>query len=106
MVMLLLLVKDLLVFSLLVCRIWASAWMGQLGGLVSGLGYLTPSSVLGAVVVRWRLGIPSSLDIEEVLAGAADSHVHLSVADVIKSFDTVDRSILDRVMLILNTMLM
>ena len=37
----------------------------------------------------------SSLDIEEVLAGAADSHVHLSVADVVKSFDTVDREILD-----------
>ena len=40
----------------------------------------------------------SSLDIEEVLAGAADSHVHLFVADVIKSFDTVDRGILDRVL--------
>ena len=37
----------------------------------------------------------SSLDIEEVLAGATDSHVHLFVADVIKSFDTVDRGILD-----------
>ena len=35
----------------------------------------------------------SALDIEEVLAGAADSHVHLFVADVIKSFDTVDRSV-------------
>ena len=32
----------------------------------------------------------SSLDIEEVLAGDADSHVHLFVADVRKSFDTVD----------------
>ena len=40
----------------------------------------------------------SSLDIEEVLAGATDSHVHLFVADVIKSFDTVDRAILDRVL--------
>ena len=40
----------------------------------------------------------SSVDIEEVLAGAADSHVHLFVADVIKSFDTVDRGILDRVL--------
>ena len=40
----------------------------------------------------------SSLDIEEVLAGAADSHVHLFVADVILSFDTVDRTILDRVL--------
>ena len=29
---------------------------------------------------------------------ATDSHVHLFVADVIKSFDTVDRGILDRVL--------
>ena len=35
---------------------------------------------------------------EEVLSGATDSHVHLFVADVIKSFDTVDRGILDRVL--------
>ena len=40
----------------------------------------------------------SALDIEEVLAGAADSHVHLFVADVTKSFDTVDRVILDCVL--------
>ena len=40
----------------------------------------------------------SSLDIEEVLSGAADSHVHLFVADVVKSFDTADRGILDRVL--------
>ena len=30
-----------------------------------------------------------------MLAGAVDGHVHLFVADVIKSFDTVDRGILD-----------
>ena len=40
----------------------------------------------------------SALDIEEVLSGAIDSDVHLFVADVIKSFDTVDRKILDRVL--------
>ena len=40
----------------------------------------------------------SALDIEEGLSGAADSHVHLFVADVVKSFDTVDRGILDRVL--------
>ena len=40
----------------------------------------------------------SSLDIEQVLAGATDSHLHLFVADMIKSFDTVDRGILDRVL--------
>ena len=35
------------------------------------------------------------LDIEEVLA--VDSHVHVFVAHVIKSFDTVEWGILDRV---------
>ena len=45
-----------------------------------------------------RLGILLLLDIEEVLAGAADSHVHLFVADVFKSFDTVDLGILDSVL--------
>ena len=37
----------------------------------------------------------TSLDIEEALSGACDNHVHLFVADVIKSFDTVDWGILD-----------
>ena len=40
----------------------------------------------------------SALDIEEVLTAAADFDVHLFVADVIESFDTVDRGILDRVL--------
>ena len=40
----------------------------------------------------------TALDVEEVLSGVADSDVHLFVADVIKSFDTVDRGILDKVL--------
>ena len=40
----------------------------------------------------------TALDIEECLAGGVDSGVHLFVADVVKSFDTVDRGILDRVL--------
>ena len=40
----------------------------------------------------------TALDIDELLTGATDSDVHLFVADVIKSFDTVDRTILDRVL--------
>ena len=40
----------------------------------------------------------SSLDIEEVLTGAADYDVHLFVAGVVNPFDTVDREILDRVL--------
>ena len=35
------------------------------------------------------------MDIEEVLSGTGDDQLHVMVADVIKSFDTVDRSILD-----------
>ena len=38
------------------------------------------------------------MDIEECLSGGVDSDVHLFVADVVKSFDTVDRSVLDRVL--------
>ena len=37
----------------------------------------------------------AALDIEEVLSGAVGDQLHVMVADVIKSFDTVDRSILD-----------
>ena len=40
----------------------------------------------------------SALGVEEVLTGAADSDVHLFVVDVVSSFDTVDRRILDRVL--------
>ena len=57
------------------------------------LGFLLLSSVLGEGGGRGSVEVwyTSSLDIEEVLAGAADSHVHLFVADVVKSFDTLDR---------------
>ena len=40
----------------------------------------------------------TALDIEGCLAGGKDTDVHLFVADVVKSFDTVDRGILDRVL--------
>ena len=40
----------------------------------------------------------AALDIEESLSGAVDTHVHMFVADVVKSSDTVDRGILDRVL--------
>ena len=40
----------------------------------------------------------TALDIEEVLSGVVDSDVHHFVADVIKSFDPVDRSISDMVL--------
>ena len=37
----------------------------------------------------------TSLDVEEVLPGTGGDQLHVMVADVIKSFGTVDRSILD-----------
>ena len=81
----------------IVYRIWASARVGQLDGWFKSW---VPDSVFSAgggrgSVEAWYT---SSLDIEEVLTGAADSHVHLFVADVIYSFDTDDMWILDRVL--------
>ena len=40
----------------------------------------------------------TALDIEECLVGAVDTDVHLFVADVDKSFDTVESGILDWVL--------
>ena len=40
----------------------------------------------------------TALDVEECVASGVDADVHLFVADVIKSFDTVDRDILERVL--------
>ena len=78
-------------------RIWASARMKQLEGWFQSW---VSSSVKSAgngrsSVEAWYT---TALDIEEVLAGAVDTHVHIFVADVVKSFDTVDRCILDRVL--------
>ena len=80
-----------------VYRVWASARMSQLDASFKSW---VPDIVFSAgggrgSVEAWYT---SALDIEEVLSGAADSHVHLFVADVVKSFDTVDRTILDRVL--------
>ena len=48
------------------------------------------------VYPRLRPGSLPALDIEEVLSGGTGGdQLHVKVADVIKSFDTVDRSILD-----------
>ena len=81
----------------IVYRIWASARVVQ---LEDSFRSWVPDSVFGAgggrgSVEAWYT---SALDIEEVLTGAADSDVHLFVADVVNSFDTVDRWILDRVL--------
>ena len=46
----------------------------------------------------WRPGIPLLWIFEDVLSGQNESHVHVFVADVVKSFDTVDRGVLDLVL--------
>ena len=80
-----------------VYRIWAAARMGQLEGWFRSW---VPDSVLSAgggrsSVEAW---CTTALDVEEVLSGVVDSDVHLFVADVVKSFDTVDRGVLDLVL--------
>ena len=47
------------------------------------------------VYPRLRAWFSTALDIEDVLSGTGGDQLHVMVADVIKSFDTVDRSILD-----------
>ena len=69
-----------------VYRLWASL-RPHLQEWVQGW---VPQSV--SSVEAW---FSTALDIEEVLAGAGSDQPHVLVADVIKSFDTVDRSILD-----------
>ena len=78
-------------------RIWASARMQQLEGWFHSW---VPRSVHSAgngrsSVEAWYT---AALDVEQVLVGAVDTHGPFFVADVVKSFDTVDRGILDRVL--------
>ena len=76
----------------IVYRVWVLlGWVSLMDGF--GLGYLILSLVLGVVVGRWKHGILLFLILRRCLAGATDSHLHLFVADVIKSSDTVDRRI-------------
>ena len=84
-------------FFPIVYRVWASARMCQVDGWFRSW---VPDSVFSAVdgrgsVEAWKT---SALNIEEVHTGATDFHLHLFVADVVESFDTVDKSILDRVL--------
>ena len=71
-------------------RVWASTRMGQLDGWFKSWVLDSIFSAEGGrgSVEAWHI---SALGIEEVLAGATDSHIHLFVADAMKSFDTIDR---------------
>ena len=63
----------------------------------SGLrsGYLKSVSSLGNGLSSLEAWFSAALDIENVLSWLGGDHLHVRVADVIKSFATVDRSILD-----------
>ena len=75
---------------LVVYRLWASVGLGHIQKWFYSLVPDTVFSV-GKGVSSVDAWYASSLDIEEVFSVAHDSHVHLFVADVIKSFDTLDR---------------
>ena len=77
-----------------VYRLWASLRLGHLREWVEGW---LPKSVysLGKGLSSVDAWFSTALDIEEVLSGTGGDQLHVMVADVIKSFDTVDRSILD-----------
>ena len=80
-----------------VYRIWASV---RLRHLDSWLRSWLPLSVFSAGGGRGSVDAwySTALDFEEVFTGLSQSHVHVFVADVVKSFDTVDRGILDFVL--------
>ena len=73
-------------------------YLTRLGQLDDWFRSWVPDAVYSAGGGRGSVEAWYTLDIEEVLSGAVDSHVHLFVADVIKSFDTVDRGVLDAVL--------
>ena len=77
-----------------VYRLWASLRLGHLREWVEGW---LPKSVysLGNGLSSLEAWFSTALDIEEVLSGTGGDQLHVMVADVIKSFDTVDRSTLD-----------
>ena len=77
-----------------VYRLWASV---RLAHLKEWFYSWVPDSVFSAgkgvsSVDAWYA---TAVDIEEVLSQAGHSDFHIFVADVVKSFDTVDRDILD-----------
>ena len=63
----------------------------------SRLGFLVLCSVLEVVVGLLKPATPLLWTLE-VLPGLDESQVHVFVANVVKSFDTVDRGVLDLVL--------
>ena len=77
-----------------VYRLWAYLRLTHLKDWVQGW---IPRSVfsLGNGVSSVEAWFSTALDAEEVLSDAGSDQLHVMFADVIKSFDTVDRPILD-----------
>ena len=63
-----------------------------------GLGSLFLCLALGGGRGSVEAWYSTALDFEEVLSGLSESHVHVFVADVVKSFDTVNRGVLGLVL--------
>ena len=77
-----------------VYRLWASLRLGHLREWVEG--WLPKSFYsLGNGLSSVEAWFSTALDIEDVLSGTGGDQLHVMFADVINSFDTVDRSILD-----------
>ena len=72
-----------------VYKLWASLRLGHLREWVAGW---LPKSVysLGRGLSSVEAWFSTALDIEDVLSGTGGDQLHVMVADVIKSFDTVD----------------
>ena len=82
-----------------VYQLWASLRLSHLKEWVKGW---VPQSVFSvdhgvSAVDAW---LCTALDIGEILSGR-DEHLHVLVADVVKSFDTVNRPILDCALVVL-----
>ena len=78
---------------LVVYRLWASLRLGHLRDWVEGW-LLESVFSLGNGLSPVEARFATALDIEEVLCSVGGDQLHVMVADVIKSVDTVDRSIL------------
>ena len=88
------LANVLYAFLAVVYRLWASVRLAHLRDWFSSW---VPDSVFSAgkgvsSVDAWYA---TAIDIEEVLSQTRHSDFHIFVADVVKSFDRVDRDILD-----------
>ena len=76
-----------------VCRLWASV---RLAHIQDWFCSWVPDSVFsaGKGVASVDAWYSTTIDIEEVLSNTRQGDFHIFVADVVKSFDTVDRDIL------------